>query len=259
MFHPPIENMDRSITTFGSILAFITIFFTSFSFITIVLVTCPSFFQLVSQFQICTSRALRHVMLPTNSFNHFSKDLLLLLLDTNQTLLRSNDSFVHPSRGIHPTQKFVCRPSTLPEFCCTNMCSGRSCLSPVAEYSSDTCKDKEDDVFGAYCWNRTVFLKLSSCSSFAVSDPLLPMLTSLLLFSSCCLSSSPDGATCLSATCSSILDSKGTSPAPLSTQKLLFFFTRPFPSKFPTIVLIRFRRFSSMRCQRAAQSGQPPV
>ena len=41
MFYPPIENMDRSITNFGSILAFITIFFTNFSFITMFWLLVP--------------------------------------------------------------------------------------------------------------------------------------------------------------------------------------------------------------------------
>ena len=40
---------------------------------------------------------------------HFSSDLRHLLLDTNPTRLRCNDSFVHPSRRTHPTQKFVRR------------------------------------------------------------------------------------------------------------------------------------------------------
>ena len=43
---------------------------------------------------------------------------------------------------------------------------------------------------GASCSNRTDFLNLSGCSSFTVSDPLWPMWTSLILFSSCCFSSS---------------------------------------------------------------------
>ena len=38
---------------------------------------------------------------------YFSSDLRHLLPDTNPTRLRCNDSFVHPSRRTHPTQKFV--------------------------------------------------------------------------------------------------------------------------------------------------------
>ena len=47
---------------------------------------------------------------------------------------------------------------------------------------------EDDDVFGADCWNRTVFLNLSGCSSSAASDPLLPIWMSLIMFSSCLVS-----------------------------------------------------------------------
>ena len=42
---------------------------------------------------------------------------------------------------------------------------------------------EDDDVIGASCSNRTVFLTLSGCSSWAVSDPLLSMWIALLMFS----------------------------------------------------------------------------
>ena len=78
LFHPPILNMDRSITNFGSILAFITfsfknfsltaMIFTNFSFITIFWFLF-SLFQLYSLFQIFPSTALRAVTFSTRSFH----------------------------------------------------------------------------------------------------------------------------------------------------------------------------------------------
>ena len=72
LFRPLILKMDRFITTLGSILAFITLFFTNSSFVTMlftnflvhhdVLVTFLPFPKL-------SSKALRHVTRSTNSFS----------------------------------------------------------------------------------------------------------------------------------------------------------------------------------------------
>ena len=109
MFHPPIFNMDRSATTFGSILAPITKFFTNFGIQHAVLhqffihhdvlnqffihhdlrVTFPSF-QLFSSirifgifFQIFPSRALRHDMPSTlvHSMETFQFEISILPKD----------------------------------------------------------------------------------------------------------------------------------------------------------------------------------
>ena len=100
---------------------------------------------------------------------------------------------------------------TWPEFC-TNADSVRSCLAPLARYARDTCKVEDDAESEACCSNRTVLLNLSSCSSYAVSDPRSPMWKSLNMLSSCCLSSSPDATACRSDICSSFLGSTNTSP-----------------------------------------------
>ena len=120
-FHPPIKNMDRSITTFGSIVAFITKFYTNLSFNT-PFWNKPSFITLcwlLSKFSNFShpSRTSDYFSKfsprgrwdmsnyqPTHSI-HFSWDLL----DINPTLLRCHDFFVHPSRRMDPTQKFVRR------------------------------------------------------------------------------------------------------------------------------------------------------
>ena len=132
--------MDRSMTTFETMLAIITTFFANFWFITM-------FWLLLSFFKLFQLSSL--------------------------------------------VQLFSMLSSTWPEFCTTTG-PGRSCLSPLTGYSGDTCMVEDDDVFGASCSNRTVFLNLLDCSSFAISDPHLPMWMSLIMFSSCCLSSSPD-------------------------------------------------------------------
>ena len=211
LFHPPFLIVERSIRTFGSICAFITLFFTNFfihhhvlSRIVLPSRCCGSFshFSNFCQFfnfsPFSTSRSLRHVTLSANSFT----SLLLRSLAA---------SHLDTSPRIHPTQKFEChRQHDLMSA------QARASADPVPHHSQDTHEehpvDENDDVFGASCSNRTVFLNLSGCSSFAVSDPLSPMWTSLILFSSCCFSSSPDAAACRSATCSSFLGSTSTSP-----------------------------------------------
>ena len=135
--------------------------------------------------------------------------------------------------------------STSPEFG-TSTSSRQSALSPLAGCSRDTCVVEDDDVFGASCSKRTVFLNFSGCSSFAVSGPLFPMWMSLIMFSSCCLSASPDATACRSAISSTFLGSTGTSSEPLATRALFLSFTRsvlatlslsmhsslPYPSRF---------------------------
>ena len=107
----------------------------------------------------------------------------------------------------------------------------------------------------ASCSNRSVILNLSLGSSFALSDPLLPMWMSLIRFSSCCLSlsSSPGATACAPAICSSLPSSTSTPPAPLPTRALFLSFSRSlseilcafilaFPVKVLSItVLVRSR------------------
>ena len=130
-------------------------------------------------------------------------------------------------------------------------------------------EDDDVDGFGASCSNRTALLNRSGCSFSAVSDHLLPMWMSLILFSSCWLSSSPDATACRSAICS-FLGSTGTSPAPHSARPLFLSFTCStsatlclcafilvspvkvlsiiLPDSFSTFITVWFHR-SSMRCQ----------
>ena len=117
---------------------------------------------------------------------------------------------------------------------------------------------EDDDVFGASCSNRTVFLNLSVCSSFAVSDLHLPISMSLILFSSSCLSSSPDATARRSAICSSVPGSIGTSPAHLFYSSFFFFLSRSLSRRLllnmlalsvkglSIIILIRSRHYLSV-------------
>ena len=73
-------------------------------------------------------------------------------------------------------------------------------------------------MLGASCSNHSVLLNFSGCSSFVVSAPLLPVWVSLIPFSSCWFSSSPDATACQSAICSSFQGSIGTSAAPFSSR-----------------------------------------
>ena len=75
--------------------------------------------------------------------------------------------------------------------------------SPSARNSRSTCMDEADAEYESSCSRYTVVLNLSGCSSCAVFDPLKPKWMSLILFSSCCLSSSPDVTASRSTTCSS--------------------------------------------------------
>ena len=114
--------------------------------------------------------------------------------------------------------KFCTSSSTRPKLCIKTG-SGRSCFSPLAGYSRNTCIVEYDDQFGASCSNLTVFLELSSCSSCAVSDHPLPMWMSFIPFSFMLVfSSSPDATACRSTT--------QAHPLHFSTRALLLSFTR---------------------------------
>ena len=133
--------------------------------------------------------------------------------------------------------------------------------------------------FEGSCSDCTVFLTFSGSSSGVVSDPRLPLWMSLVLFSSFCVSSSPDATACRSTICSPLLGSISTPPAPLSTRAsflsftlcvsatlTLYAFILAVPVKVLSIIaLIRSRH--SLLCvvvalpcdASAAQPGQPPV
>ena len=64
--HPPFLNMDGSIATFGSRLAFVTMFFKMCSFITMFRLLFPLFPTFLF-FQNFSSRALRYVMFSIDS------------------------------------------------------------------------------------------------------------------------------------------------------------------------------------------------
>ena len=120
----------------------------------------------------------------TIHFMNFSWDLRHLLLDTIPTLLRCNDSFVHPSRRMHPTQKFVRRHQH--DLTSAQVRTPADFVSHHSKgYYRVTAGSEDVDALEASCSNRTVFLKLSGCSSPAASDPHLPMCMSLILSSSC--------------------------------------------------------------------------
>ena len=101
-----------------------------------------------------------------NIKTHFSWHLRHTLLDTAPTLLRCNDTRVHPSHRIDPTQK------------CVQMTSAqvRTPADLVSHLSQDgsraTCGSEDADVFRASCSNRSIFLRPSVCSSWIASDPL---------------------------------------------------------------------------------------
>ena len=146
---------------------------------------------------------------------------------------------------MHPTQKFVMPSPTGREFC-TRTGSGRSCLAPPAGFSRDTCMVEDNSLFGACCSNRSVFLNVQVVLNVLSPILFIPRWMSLILFSSCCLSSSPDATACRSAS------------APLSRRLRLCAFILAVPVKvLSIIVLIRSRHFivvwfrhSSVRCQR---------
>ena len=107
-------NMDRSITIFGSILAFIKKFFTNFhssrrSEPILHSSRSSGSFSTFSNFSHPSGSSDQFSHLSRSHFIHFSWNLHHLLLDTNPTCLRCNDSFIHPSRRTHPTQKFLRR------------------------------------------------------------------------------------------------------------------------------------------------------
>ena len=108
IFHPPIPNMDRSISTFGSISAPITKFFTIFhpsrrSGPILHPSRCSGYSFEFSNFSP-PSESSDYIKKIPPRLNQFFGDLRHFLLDTTPTLLRCNDSFVHPSHGTHPTQ-----------------------------------------------------------------------------------------------------------------------------------------------------------
>ena len=114
---------------------------------------------------------------------HFSGDLRHLLLDTIPTLLRCNDSFVNPSRRMHPTQKFVRRHQH-------DLTSAqvRTPADLVSHHSQDTPEQelgRKTRLRSELLAQIAVFLNLSGCSSPAASDPHLPTWMSLILSSSC--------------------------------------------------------------------------
>ena len=163
--------------------------------------------------------------------------------------------------------------STWPEFC-TGTVSGRSCFSPLARYSRDTCVDRVADAFGASCSNRTVFLNLSSCPSFDVSDRSSFAngdISHYVLFVFDCMSirhlllslGSPKHTSCTSLNSSSfplfqslcLGDSVSVCTHPcLSRQGSL----NDLSDSFSTFVVLWFDR-SSMRCQRCTNQTKPPV
>ena len=122
--------------------------------------------------------------------------------------------------------------------------------------------------------NLTVLLNLSGCSSVAVSDPLLPMWMSLILFSSCWFSvmSPPDASACRTAIRSSSCFSRVPQAHPLAQLELFSLFhslclrdsvfvcIHPCVSRqgslnnrsgsFLAFVMMWFCR-SSMRCKRS--------
>ena len=150
----------------------------------------------------------------------FLRDIEHLLFDTNPTLLRCNDSFIHSSRRIHTTQKFVChRPRDL------NSAQIPALYGLVSRQSQD--------IQETHAWTKLrlnlkiiALIVVFSSTCQGVLHVLSPILLHhiwmfLILFSSCCLSSSPDVTACRSAICSPLQGSIGTSPAPLL--ELLFF------------------------------------
>ena len=163
-------------------------------------------------------------MLSTNSFKS-----LLLRSPASSPRYELKTSWMlrlHPSHTRHPTQKFVCRRQHDLNFA-PGLDLANTCLSPLAGYSGDTSEEEGDDVdaFGVFCSNRTALLDLSGCASFIVLAPLLPMWTSLILFSSCWFFSSPDATACRFDICSSFPGSKGTSApctsdAPCSSRRM---------------------------------------
>ena len=104
--------------------------------------------------------------------------------------------------------------------------------------NKEKCVDEDDDAFGASCSNRYVFLNLSDCSLFPVSDPLLPTWTFLIMFPSC-VSSSPPSAP------RSQVD---TFPAPRSTRARFLSFTRSVSAilSLHAFILVLFVKVLSM-------------
>ena len=106
---------------------------------------------------------------------HFSWDLRHLLLDTAPTLLRCNDSFVHPSHRMHPTQKFV-RRHQHDQTSAQIRTPADLGVSPLARNCRATYGSEDGAALEleASCPNRTVFLNLSGCcclwSSFTNLD-----------------------------------------------------------------------------------------
>ena len=200
---------------------------------------------------------MKHVKFSTNSFNSLLFRSPASLLDTNPTLLRCNDYFIHPSRRTQSTQKFVRRHQHD-----RTSAKVRTPADLVSHHSQDIPEQQVDR-------KTLVFLNLSGCSSLAASEPLFPTWMPLILFSSCWFS----------VIASLFPGSIDTSPAPRSTRALFLSFTRSVSSilslyafilAFPVkvlsmIVLIRsqhssFCGFVPLPCDAsAAEPGKPPV
>ena len=206
---------------------------------------------------------------------HFFWDLWHLLRDTNPTNLWCNDfSSIHLVERIERRNLYVVIDVTWalhkygPQPILFLTTRRRFHRHPWSE---------DDDALGASCSNLAFFLNLSGCSSCAVSDPLLQIWMSLILFSSCWFSvmSPPDAPACRTATCSSSFSrgSTGTSSAHRSTQAVfslsftrsvsailsLYAFIRVFSRQcslndrsdsFSAFVIMLFCR-SSVRCKRS--------
>ena len=231
LFHPPILNMDRSITIFGSILAFIKKFFTNLhssrrSEPILHSSRSSGSFSTFSNFSHPSGASDQFSHLSRSHFIHFSWNLHHLLLDTNPTCLRCNDSFIHPSRRTHPTQKFVRRHLHDRTF---------AQIRTAADFVSHHSEDIPEQQVGRKTLMHSeilaqIVLSSLNCQIVLHLLPLIFFCQRGCLFSSCWLSmtSPPDASTCRTAICSSSLfpGSKSTYPAPRSTRTLLLSFTR---------------------------------
>ena len=162
-------------------------------------------------------------MFSTTSFNELFLRSRHLRLDTNPTLLLCNDSFVHRSRRLDPTKKFVRRHQR--DLTSAQVrTSADFCVSPLAGYSSATFGSEDADALGASCSNRTFFLNLSVCSSRAAN--LNVSHSSLFVLVLCDVSARCVRMSNRHLLIISVPGSKGTSPAPFSIRALFLSFTQ---------------------------------
>ena len=161
LFHPTILNVDRCITTVGSILAFNTLFFIHHE-VLVTFLTCLTIFPRGRSEPPCSQM--------THSIN-FSPEISGIFSIPIQHFFDIATLSSIPSRRRHPSKKSVCLHRHDLNFCISTG-SVRSCLSLRRFFSESHAWLKKTMYLEHPARVPTVLTNLSGCSSFAVSDPI---------------------------------------------------------------------------------------